>query len=94
MNYSKLDASLASALAAGADDPCALTVALRAVGPPDPEQVTLLKEMGVADAESGRLSYTATLTPDGIARLSQQPWVHYVKLAQQLHLARPDDEAG
>ncbi|WP_017653596.1 hypothetical protein [Fortiea contorta] len=87
MNYQKLDAALAIALN---DVPNAeassLTVFIHTTTAIDDDAVAILANLGVSGATSGQDTFTATLSPNAISQLSEQPWVQYLKLSQQLHL--------
>jgi hypothetical protein len=91
MNYQKTDAGLASALADVVDSEARdLTVFIHTAGTPTQEQVTLLRQYGVNDASANRQIFTATVSARVVQELTQQPWIHYIRLASQL---RPVGEA-
>lgn len=86
MEWAKLDAALAAALDEinGADDR-RLTVFID-VEPGAPEEAQRkLAGIGVVGDDSRRPS-SATLSPDEVAELSDQPWVLRLSLAATLHL--------
>jgi hypothetical protein len=45
-----------------------------------------LKDLGVPDVTPGKDVFTADLSPNAISQLSEQPWVQYIKLSQNLNL--------
>jgi len=47
---------------------------------------TILHNLGVNDANSGKDLFTATLSANAISQLSEQPWVQYLRLSQKLRL--------
>ncbi|MEH1839344.1 MAG: hypothetical protein V7L20_11360 [Nostoc sp.] len=50
--------------------------------------------MGVSDVTSGKDIFTATLSPNAIFQLSEQPWVKYLKRSQQLSLINQSKSLG
>jgi hypothetical protein len=87
MDYTKLDASLASALAqATTEDEPSITVSVRTRYPVGPREAEELKAAGISSAPAGKRGFTATLAPGDVARLTDQPWVQSVKLAQRMRL--------
>lgn len=91
MDYRKLDAALAGALAESADaDEAAFTVFIRTIQAPNKEQAALLQRRGVRDVTAGRQTFTATLSPQAVAELSEQPWVRSLRLSQKLRLLPQD----
>ena len=86
MDYQKVDAGLAVALAEADDaEARSLTVFVHTAVPPDEEAIRTLKGFGVA-AASDRQIFTATLSPRAVAQLSEQPWVQSIKLSRTLRL--------
>ena len=85
VNYQKVDAGLASALAEVADPEAPdLTVFIHTTGTLTPEQLTLLQQYGINDASTQRQIFTATRSARMVRELTQQPWVHYIRLASPL----------
>ena len=87
MNYQKLDAPLSMALkdVQNTDQP-SLQVFIH-TEPVSNAETAALENLGVSGVTSGKDVFTATLSPNAISQLSEQPWVQYVKLSQTLHLA-------
>ncbi len=87
MNYQKLDASLAMALnnAQNPEEP-SLQVFIHTEPVSDSAETAVLENLGVNGVTSGKDVFTATLSPNAISQLSEQPWVQSVKLSQKLHL--------
>lgn len=87
MNYQKLDAALAMALnEIESVDECSLVVFIHTDPVPDHQAIAFLEKLGVSNAKSGGDVFTATLSANGVAQLSQQSWVQYLKLSQKLRL--------
>lgn len=87
MNYQKLDAALAMAIDdVESLDECSLVVFIHTEPVPDHNARTLLEKLGVSNVTSGRDVFTATLSVNGVAQLSQQSWVQYLKLSHKLRL--------
>lgn len=78
MDWSKVDAALAAALADDGGQRCTVLVHLTADVEPD-----LLKALGVSAAGEG-LVRTATVSPTEVERLSDQPWVSLLRLSRRL----------
>jgi hypothetical protein len=92
MDYQKVDAGLASVLAEVADSEARdLTVFIHTAGTPTQDQVTLVRQYGIDDASAHRQIFTATLSARVVQELTQQPWIHYIRLASKL---RPVGEAS
>ncbi len=88
MNYQKLDAALAIALNDILNtEESSLDVFIHTESAIDAHAADILKNLGVNTATSGSDIFTATLSPNAISQLTEQPWVKYVKLSQQLRLA-------
>ncbi|MFH7024669.1 MAG: hypothetical protein ACHBN1_04520 [Heteroscytonema crispum UTEX LB 1556] len=87
MNYQKLDAPLAMGLNDVEDslEP-SLVVFIHTKTPPDSAAIDFLESLGVSGVTSDRNVFTATLSPNAISQLSEQPWVQYLKLSQKLRL--------
>lgn len=93
MDYKKLDADLHAELDGVAADSNAATlpIFIKTDHPPDAEQQSFLKQLGVSGEVSGRDLFTATLSHEAIAELSHQPWVRYLKLSRKRGpLSEPD----
>lgn len=87
MNYQKLDAALAMALnEVESLDECSLIVFIHTDPVPDHNATALLERLGVSNVRSGGDVFTATLSFNGVAQLSHQPWVQYLKLSHKLRL--------
>jgi hypothetical protein len=86
MNYQKLDASLSIALrdAQNTEEP-SLQVFIH-TKPVSAFETATLENLGVSGVTSGKDVFTATLSPNAISQLSDQPWVEHMKLSQTLHL--------
>lgn len=87
MNYQKLDAPLSMALkdVQNTDEP-SLQVFIH-TKPVSNAETAVLENLGISGVTSGKDVFTATLSANAIAHLSEQPWVEHVKLSQKLHLA-------
>ncbi|MEA5505656.1 hypothetical protein VB735_21595 [Halotia wernerae UHCC 0503] len=87
MNYQKLDAALAMALNnAQAPEAQGLEVFIHTESGLEPIATTVLESLGINDVSSGKDMFTAKLSPTAISQLSEQPWVKYLKLSQNLRL--------
>jgi len=87
MNYQKLDAALAMALNnAQASEVQSLEVFIHTQSILEPTATTVLENLGIHDLSSGKDMFTARLSPTVISQLSEQPWVKYLKLSQNLRL--------
>jgi hypothetical protein len=85
MNYQKLDASLAMALNdVSNQQEASLVVFIHTKATPNAEAIAVLQRMGVSNISSDSDVFTATLSPNAISQLSEQPWVQYIKLSQKL----------
>ncbi|BDI20400.1 hypothetical protein ANSO36C_62020 [Nostoc cf. commune SO-36] len=87
MNYQKLDAALATALndVQNSEEP-SLTVFIHTEPILNSAATAVLESFGVSGVSSGKDIFTATLSPNAISQLSEQPWVKYLKRSQQLGL--------
>ena len=93
MDYKKIDADLHAELDGVAADSNAVTlpIFIKTDHPPDADQQSFLKQLGVSGEVSGRDLFSATLSHEAIAELSRQPWVRYLKLSRKLRpLSEPD----
>jgi hypothetical protein len=87
MNYQKLDAALAMALNDVQDpEEPSLIVFIHTKQAPDADAIALLENLGVNGVSSANDVFTATLSPNAISQLSEEPWVEYIKLSQKLRL--------
>jgi len=87
MNYQKLDAAIATALndVQDAETP-SLAVFMHTEPVLDAIATPVLENLGVSGVTPGKDVFTATLSANAIAQLSEEPWVQYLKLSQKLHL--------
>jgi len=87
MNYQKLDAALAIALNEVSNpQTSSLDVFIHTTSAVDADAATVLENLGVSNATTGTDIFTARLSPNAISQLSEEPWVQYLKLSQQLSL--------
>lgn len=88
MNYTKLDAALATALSKVKDSEArSFVVFIHTVSIPGTAEATCLEKLGISNSNmSGKQIFTATLSAQEIAELSDQPWVGQIKLSQKLRL--------
>lgn len=84
MQYAKIDAGLASALedVTAGDEPILVTV--RTARPPTPREQAEFRRLGGVVAEPGLPVLTAKLTREGIAQLSEKPWVRLLTFSRRL----------
>lgn len=88
MNYQKLDAALAVALN-DVDNPQETSLNVFIQTEPDANSTdapAMLENLGVPNVTPGKDIFTATLSPNAISQLSEQPWVQYIKLSQKMRL--------
>jgi hypothetical protein len=88
MNYSKVDAALATALDEN-ESVQALDVFIRLSTPVVPEDSLKLERFGIRATRAGQRLLTARLSPKQIAELTDQGWVRYLRLAETLELMDP-----
>jgi hypothetical protein len=89
MNYQKLDAALATALNDVQDSQeTSLAVFIHTEPILDSAAIAILESLGVSRVTSGKDIFTATLSPNAILQLSEQPWVKYLKRSQLLRLVK------
>ncbi|MCF2149869.1 hypothetical protein IQ276_026260 [Desmonostoc muscorum LEGE 12446] len=95
MNYQKLDAALATALndVQNPQQP-SLTVFIHTEPILDSAAIAVLDSLGVSGITSGQDIFTATLSPNAISQLSEQSWVKYLKVSQQLRLVNQKRTLG
>ncbi len=87
MNYQKLDAALATVLNDVQDpETPSLAVFIHTEPVLDPIAIAVLENLGVSGVTPGKDVFTATISANAIAQLSEEPWVQYLKLSQKLHL--------
>ncbi|MEH2082757.1 MAG: hypothetical protein V7K89_23090 [Nostoc sp.] len=87
MNYQKLDAALATALNdVQNSQETSLGVFIHTEPILDSAATSFLETLGVSGVTSGKDIFTATLSPNAISQLSEQPWVMSLKRSQQLRL--------
>lgn len=87
MDYQKVDAALAAAMAElqDAEEP-ALSVFIHTAYAPRGAEVAFLEDLGVSGVTGTRQVFTATLSPRAVAELSEQPWLRYMRLSRRLRL--------
>jgi hypothetical protein len=85
MNYEKLDASLSAAVSEQplSDEPN-LSVLVRTLTPPDAEQQREMQRLGVYGVSPTGRVFSAQLSAQAVAQLSEKPWVRSLSLAQEL----------
>ncbi|KYC41403.1 hypothetical protein WA1_22165 [Scytonema hofmannii PCC 7110] len=96
MDYQKLDTALTMRLNE-VEDPQkqSLNVFIHTNAAADAADASdMLKNLGVPDAASGKDVFTANLSPNAISQLSEQPWVQYIKLSQNLNLLNQKTPGG
>lgn len=85
MNYNKLDAFLSQALS---EEPLSgdtrFTVSVRTVQPPTIEQQEEMKRLGIQGVSSKGQIFSAQLSPQAVALLSERPWIRLLSIAQPL----------
>jgi hypothetical protein len=87
MDYQKMDAALAAALAEVRDpEERALSVFIHTAHAPQDSEADFLEELGVGGVTGGRQVFTATLSPRAVEKLSDQPWLRYMKLSRRLRI--------
>lgn len=86
MNYAKLDAALSSALSETRldEDEPRLVVSVRTLEPPDIAQQRELERLGVQGVSCDGRVFSARLSVQALAELSEKPWVQLVSLARLL----------
>jgi hypothetical protein len=95
MNYQKLDAALATAMNDVQDsEETSLGVFIHTEPVLDSAATAVLESLGVSGVTSGKDIFTATLSPNAISQLSEQPWVKYLKRSQQLRLLNSRKSLG
>ncbi|MGH7997967.1 MAG: hypothetical protein ACREPR_00655 [Brasilonema sp.] len=96
MNYQKLDTALAVALndVNNSQEPSLKVFIHTKMNSTYTDKTAILENLGVADVTSEKDVFTATLSPNAISQLSEQPWVQYIKLSQNLHLVNQKIKGG
>lgn len=95
MNYQKLDAPLSLALNdAQNSQEQSLEVFIHTEPVTDCSKLEVLENLGVTSVTSGQDVFTATLSPNAISQLSEQPWVKSLRLSQKLNLANQRPTMG
>ncbi|AFY55306.1 hypothetical protein Riv7116_2807 [Rivularia sp. PCC 7116] len=91
MNFSKLDTALILALRNTQDQskPC-LVVFIHTQSAIDSAAIAVLEGFGVSGITAKRDVFTATVSPNAVSQLSEQPWVKYLRLSQELRLVSGD----
>jgi hypothetical protein len=87
MNYRKVDATLAAAVDEfkSAKEPL-LAVYIYTAKSRDETATIFLNDIGVRVYSKNQDTFTATVSPHTVKRLSLQPWVRYVKLSPKLRM--------
>ena len=95
MNYQKLDTALATALndVQNSEKP-SLTVFIHTEPILNSAATAVLESFGVNGVRNGKDIFTATLSPNAISQLSEQPWVKYLKRSQQLGFVNQKKSLG
>ncbi len=85
MDYRKIDAGLAAALK-DVKEPgkSALVVFIHTEHAPSATETAFLEKLGVKIGPDERQVFTATLSANEVAELSDQAWVKYLKLSRKL----------
>jgi hypothetical protein len=87
MDYRKIDAALATALKDSKDiEERALVVFIHTEHAPNEAEVAFLEKIGSNVGSRGGQVFTATLSAKDVDKLSDQPWVRYIKLSRKVHL--------
>jgi hypothetical protein len=85
MDYRKIDAGLAVALKDVKDlGESALVVFIHTEHVPSATEIAFLEKLGVKIGPDERQVFTATLSANEVAELSDQAWVKYLKLSRKL----------
>jgi hypothetical protein len=89
MNYRKLDASLAMTVNQVSDPQEAnLVIFIHTQQPLNEDASVFLQRLGINNITENSNVFTATVSLNAIAELSEQSWVESLKLSQKLHLVR------
>lgn len=88
MNYQKVDAALATALAEVEDrEARVLGVFIHTESDLSESAIAFLESLGISHPTQNQTVYTVTLSANAVAQLTDQPWVRYLRLSQRLKLA-------
>ena len=90
IDFSKVDAPLAATLEEGKGNEL-LNVFIRTHDPISEPEQRRLSEVGIESVSPGTKVITATLSADAVRKLTQEPWVSAINLAQRL---RPVDASS
>jgi hypothetical protein len=86
MDYRKIDAALAVAMKDAKDiEKRVLVVFVHTEHTPSASEAAFLEKLGSKVGSGGGQIFTATLSANNVAELSDQPWVKYIKLSRKLH---------
>ena len=87
MNYRRIDATLAAAVdeSKNAKEPL-LAVYIYTAKSRDETATIFLNGLGVRVYSKNQDTFTATVSPQTVKELSQQPWVRHVKLSPRQHV--------
>lgn len=87
INYRKIDAPLAAAVEeiGNAEEPT-LAIFIYTAQSRDEAATIFLHGLGIRVYSTKQEIFTATVSPQTVKELSQQPWVRFVKLSQKLYL--------
>ncbi|MEC4815361.1 MAG: hypothetical protein SAK29_19095 [Scytonema sp. PMC 1069.18] len=96
MDYRKLDTALSMALNEVGDlQQQSLNVFIHTNQPAGSAGAAdMLERLGVSEVTPDKDIFTATLSPNAISQLSEQPWVQYIKLSQNLNLLNQKIKGG
>ncbi|MDJ0557464.1 MAG: hypothetical protein QNJ68_24050 [Microcoleaceae cyanobacterium MO_207.B10] len=84
MDYRKLDPALMNALSKVKESQKqALEVFVRTMEIPSEIEASFLQQLGVRGVNHHRCTFTARLSAQAVTELSNQPWVHNLKLARK-----------
>ncbi|MFZ5966229.1 MAG: hypothetical protein ACOYVK_03550 [Bacillota bacterium] len=87
MDYSKVDAALAAKLGDIHDqnEKC-LVVLIKTIQVPNAAETAFLESLGIKKISQHQQLFTATLSANNIADLSEETWVKYIKRSHELYL--------
>ena len=86
MDYAKLDAGLAAAIEAPGDGTAGFVVFIRSNRVVGEREAAALRSAGIEAPTPGKRILTATLGPEAIGRLTDEPWVTSISLSRKLNL--------
>jgi hypothetical protein len=85
VNYQKIDAALAAAIAdVENEDQASFGVFIETNSMLGDGEASLLKKFGVGGVAPDRKVFTANLSAPAIGELSERPWVRFIRLSQRL----------